>query len=285
MSVVVFRGGEALAHGQVTRHELQRWYRPIFPGVYAPRQQELSLRHRTEGAWLWSRRGAVIAGVAASALHGAKWVDGDASIELIWSGTRPPSGIVARDEVLDDDESTRVVGLPVTTLARTAYDLGRHLPRNQAVARLDALMRATAVAVDKVLLLADRHPGARGVRHLRAALALVDSGAASPRETWLRLLLVDAGLPTPTTQIPINDNYRALAMLDMGWPEFGVGVEYDGDHHRSDRRQYAKDQRRLRRLEELGWILIRVIAEDKPAEVIQRVHNALLARGWRPSVD
>lgn len=74
-------------------------------------------------------------------------------------------------------------------------------------------------------------------------------------------------------------------MLDMGWPEFGVGVEYDGDHHRSDRRQYAKDQRRLRRLEELGWILIRVIAEDKPAEVIQRVHNALLARGWRPSVD
>ena len=66
---------------------------------------------------------------------------------------------------------------------------------------------------------------------------LVDGGASSPKDTWLRLLLVDAGLPTPTTQIPVVDDYRALAMLDMGWTEFGVAVEYDGDHHRSDRRQ------------------------------------------------
>jgi hypothetical protein len=32
--------------------------------------------------------------------------------------------------------------LPVTSVARTAFDLGRHLPRGQALARLDALMRA-----------------------------------------------------------------------------------------------------------------------------------------------
>jgi Protein of unknown function (DUF559) len=103
-----------------------------------------------------------------------------------------------------------------------------------------------------------------------------------PKETWLRLLLIDAGFPTPITQIPIVESYRTLAVLDMGWPEFGVVVEYDGDHHRSDRRQYVKDHWRLRKLAELGWIVIRVIAEDKPEEVIERVRRALLARGWRP---
>lgn len=279
---VVFRGSEAVARGELTRHELQRWYRPILPGVYAPKGQELSLRHRTQGAWLWSRRRAVIAGVAASALHGARWVDADTPIELIFSNTRPPSGVVAREQTLGNDEVTRVAGFPVTTPARTAYDLGRHLPRNQAVARLDALMRATPFHVDAVLALTQRYPGARGTRRLQSALRLVDGGCASPKESWLRLLLLDAGLPALATQIPVGENYRAVAMLDMGWPEFGVAVEYDGDQHRSDRRQYAKDQWRSRKLAELGWIVVRVIAEDKPEEVIERVRKALLSRGWRP---
>jgi hypothetical protein len=279
----VLIGSEAVARGVVTRHELQRWYEPIYPGVYAPKGQQLSLRHRTEGAWLWSRRGAILAGVAASALHGARWVDAGSPIELVWSSTRPPRGIVAREQLLADDEAGRVAGLPVTTPVRTAYDLGRYLPRAQAVARLDALMRATPFSREDVLLLAERYPAARGIRRLRSVLHLVDGGASSPKETWLRLLLVDAGFPTPTTQIPVVDGYRALAMLDMGWPEFGVAVEYDGDHHRSDRRQYVKDQWRLRKLAEMGWITIRVIAEDKPEDVIERVRRALLARGWRPA--
>ncbi|WP_068185594.1 hypothetical protein [Mycobacterium sp. UM_CSW] len=279
----VLIGSEAVARGVITRHELQRWYDPIFPGVYTARGQQLSLRHRTEVAWLWSRRRAVVAGVAASALHGANWVDADIPIELVWSNTRPPRGIVAREQLLSDDEITRVVGLPVTTPARTAYDLGRYLPRGQAVARLDALMRAKPFSIEDVLLLAKRYAGARGIRRLRSALSLVDGGAASPKETWLRLLLIDAGFPTPITQIPVVEGYRYFAVLDMGWPEFGVAAEYDGDQHRSDRRRYVNDQRRLRKLAETGWIVVRVIAEDEPGDIIERVRRALLARGWRPS--
>lgn len=278
----VFIGSEAVSFSKVTRHELQRWYRPVYPGVYAPQRHNLSLRDRTIGAWLWSGRRAVIAGIAASALHGAQWIDDDVAIELVWSNTRPPRGLVARDEVLADDEITRVVGLPVTTLARTAYDLGRHLARGQAAARLDALMRATPFSTEDVLLLAKRYPGARGVRRLRAVLPLVDAGAASPKETWLRLLLIDAGFPTPSTQIPVQKDWRLIAMLDMGWEKYQVAVEYDGDQHRTDRRRYAHDQRRLRTLAQLGWLIIRVIAEDRSEEVIVRVRSALLARGWRP---
>ena len=271
-----------IGSGDVTRHELQRWYRRVYPGVYVPKDHSCSLRERIAGAWLWSRRRGVIAGIAASALHGAQWVDDDAPIELIWSSTRPPRGLVARDETLSDDEITAVVGLPVTTPARTAYDLGRHLPRGQAVARLDALMRATPFSIEDVLLLAKSYAGARGVRRLRVALPLVDGGAASPKETWLRLLLIDAGLPIPTTQIPVQENWHIVGVLDMGWERFKVAAEYDGDQHRTDRRQYVRNQRRLRKLAEMGCIVIRVIAEDKPDDVVNRVRDALLARGWRP---
>jgi len=60
---------------------------------------------------------------------------------------------------------------------------------------------------------------------------------------------------------------------------FNIAAEYDGDQHRSDRGQYVKDMRRLAMLERKGWIVIRVIAEDDPADVVTRVSNALSSRG------
>jgi Protein of unknown function (DUF559) len=276
----VFIGSEAVAHGGLTKSALRR-HRALFRDVYTPKYHQPSLRDRTTGAWLWSRRRAIVAGLAASALHGAQWVDADVPIELIAPNARPQSGLVIRNETLADDEITHVGRLPVTTPARTAYDLGRHLPRGQAVARIDALMRATPFSVEDVLLLAKRYPGARGLRRLRVALPDVDGGAASPRETWLRLLLIEAGLPAPTTQIPVLDGYRPIAFLDMGWEEFKVAAEYDGDQHRSDRRQYVKDIRRHEVLDNLGWHVVRVVSEDRPRDVIDRVCNALWRRGYR----
>jgi hypothetical protein len=282
MAVVVI-GREAVAAGVVTRHELQRWYRPMFPGVHAPKGHRLTVRDRTVGAWLWSDRRAVIAGVAASALHGAQWVDVDTAIELRLNCTRPPRGIIARNETLTGDEITRVVGLPATTPARTAFDLGRHLPRGEALARLDALMHATPFSGEDVLLIAKRHHGARGTRQLRELLPLVDGGAASPKETWLRLLLIDAGLPKPTTQIPaVEGQGRLVRMLDLGWEDFMVAAEYDGDQHRTNRDQYVKDIKVLRKLERLGWIVVRVIKEDREDDIVQRARNALVSRGWKP---
>lgn len=70
-----------------------------------------------------------------------------------------------------------------------------------------------------------------------------------------------------------------MVFLDMGWPEYKVAVGYDGDHHRKDRRQYVKDMARLRMLEEMGWVVIRVIAEDRIDEWLTRVEAALLRRG------
>ncbi|MGH3674384.1 MAG: hypothetical protein ACRDU5_01330 [Mycobacterium sp.] len=279
----VFIGSEAVATGKLTEYELRRWYQAIFRDIYLPKSHEPSLRDRTVGAWLWSRQRAVVAGVAASALHGAAWVDADAPVELIFQNSRRQHGLIVRNEALADDEITRIAGIPVTTRARTAFDLGRHLSRAEAMARLDALMRARIFSTEDVLLLAKRHPGARGLRQLREVLPMVDGGADSPQETRLRLLFVDAGLPRPTTQIPIVEGRGKLVrMVDMGWEEFMVAAEYDGDQHRTSRSQYVKDLRVLPRLERLGWIVIRVIKEDCDDDIVERARTALASRGWRP---
>jgi hypothetical protein len=279
----VFIGSEAIAAAKLTEYELRRWYRPIFRDVYMPKRVVPSLRDRTVGAWLWSRRRAVIAGVAASALHGAAWVDADIPIELIGPSARRQRRLLVRNETLVEDEITRVAGLSVTTQARTALDLGRHLGRGESLARLDALMRSTVFSAEDVLMLAKRHRGVRGLRQLHEVLPLVDGGAASPQETRLRLLFIDAGLPVPTTQFPIVEGRGKLVRVaDMAWEEFMVNAEYDGDQHRTSRAQYVKDMRVLRKLARMGWIVIRVIKEDREDDIVERAWTALESRGWRP---
>lgn len=95
-------GTEAVADGIVTSHGLRRRYRPIYPNVHAP-EGNLTLRDRTIGAWLWSQRTGIITGLAAAALHGSRWVDDDIDIELIFNCTRPPRGIIARNERIGSD--------------------------------------------------------------------------------------------------------------------------------------------------------------------------------------
>lgn len=275
-----FIGAEAMASGSLTRHRLRTDYVPLFPGVYLSNKIPPSLEVRTAAAWLWSKRRAVVAGAAASAMHGSRWVDDDVAIELVCANTRPPRGAIAYNDTLFDHEVVQRRGIRVTSIARTGFDLGRRGTELTAVAGLDALCRATGLPTTAIEAVASHHRGARGLRQLKTVLALVDPGAESPKETWLRLLLIRAGLPKPTTQITVVDG-SWVARLDMGWEEVKVAVEYDGEQHRTDRRQYHRDIKRLERLQRLGWIVIRVTADDHPRAVLQRVLGALESRGYR----
>jgi very-short-patch-repair endonuclease len=111
-------------------------------------------------------------------------------------------------------------------------------------------------------------------------LPLADGAAASPKESWLRLLLIDAGQRRLATQMPVNDGWRSVGVLDMGWEDYMVAVEYDGDQHRTDRRQFVKDIDRLAEFQDLGWTVIRVVAEHRRDDTIGRAHQALIGRGY-----
>ncbi|BBZ71677.1 DUF559 domain-containing protein [Mycobacterium paraseoulense] len=272
-----FIGSDAIAGGSLTRGQLRWRYWRIHRDVYIPKNARRSLRDNIRAAWLWSGRRATIAGRAAAALHGAKWVDDFAPIEIIGPFHHPPPGIIVRRESISAEDVVNLDGLPVTNPTRTAFDLGRHLPRSLAVTHLDALAAATGLTSADVAALIGRNKGARGVRQCRTALSLMDGGAQSPKESWLRLVLIDAGLPRPTTQIRVTDG-RMVAYLDMGWEEPMVAMEYDGEQHRTDRGQYVKDIRRAEMVGSLGWTVIRVINEDRPTVIVQRAREALARR-------
>jgi hypothetical protein len=273
--VETFLASEALAARALTRHALAVDHRRVLPDVHAPRRVELSLDERIAAAWLWSKREAVVSGMAASALHGSKWLDPAIPIELNHPHNKTPAGVVARRDTLLAPEIVEIRGMAVTSVARTAFDLARRGPRGRALEHLDSLARATRFALDDVLGVVEAHPRVRGRRRVPTLLDLVDPGAQSPKETWLRLVLIEAGFPKPQTQIPVlaPDGYPRY-FLDMGWPDYMVAVEYDGEQHRTDNAQYRGDILRSEHIDSLGWRRIRVLAGHRRVDIIARVARA-----------
>lgn len=278
-----FRGTEAIDAGLLSVRELRRFYGAAYPGVYRPRGVELSAIKRARAAWLWSRRRGTVAGLSAATVVGARWIDGRLPAELIHSNRRAPSMLIVHSDDLAAGETVLVDQMAVTTPARTAFDIGRRLPLTEAVQRIDALMHATDIKAVDIEAVIDRHPGVRGLAQLRRTLQLVDGGAESPYESLTRLLLVQAGFPVPQTQIPVIDDFGAVfARVDMGWPRYLVGVEFDGTQHWTNSRQRSWDIDRAAELSALGWTIVRVssgMLHNTPQVVLARVRTALAGAG------
>lgn len=259
-----FIGTEALAAGTVSRHQLRTRYTAVHRNVYVPNGSALTAAGKARAAWLWSGRRATVVGTSAAAVHGSRWIDAKLPAELNQRSQHATSGIVLHSDTLAADEATVIRGMPVTTPARTAFDLGRRRGLTLAVIRLDAT-------------------AARGVVQLRKVLALADAGAESPQETRTRLVLTGAGLAPERTQIDVYDRegYH-VGRLDMGWESWKVGVEYDGVQHWSDPRQRDRDIDRSAELEALAWRIIRVSTDmlrNRPGTVVTRTRRALREAG------
>jgi hypothetical protein len=284
MNTQPFLGTEALAAGIVTRRTLASRHEAVYRNVYIAKGLELTAQTRAVAAWLWSGRQAIAAGLSAAALYGTQWIDPHLPAELYRRNGKPVDGIVIHRDELLGDETRLIRGIPATTPARTAFDLGRRDRRTQALIAVDALANATRLQSSDVYPLIERHRGVRGLVQLRDVLDLMDGGAESPQETRTRLVLVDAGLPRPTTQIIVYGYFggRKYAKVDMGYEDFKVGVEYDGEHHWTNPQQYAYDIDRHAELLVRGWVIIRVSAEMlryRPHVIVARVCAALRAAG------
>jgi hypothetical protein len=279
-----FIGTEALAAGTLTRRTLASRHFMVYRNVYLPKGVELTPERRAIAAWLWSERNATVAGMSAAALHGSRWIDLELPAELIRSEACKVGGIVIHRVQLRDEEMCVVHGIPVTTPARTAFDIGRRGGLETAIIRVDSLANATGLKPVDVERLADGRRGARGMVQLRRVLKLMDGGTESPQETRTRLLLIAAGFPKPQTQILVVDESGSfVGRIDMGWKEWKVGVEYDGPQHWTDPGQHARDIDRLAELAAQGWVIVRVsrdLLHYRPHVFLARVRDAARASGW-----
>lgn len=278
-----FPGSWALRTGLVRRWQLRTEYERIHQDVYLSKGISLDARGRALAAGYWAKGNAILSGFSAAAMHGTRWLDSKPAEIILPAHGRLPRGVRGYRDAIPDDEVCSIDGFRCTTPARTALDLGRRLEFAEAVEILDALCHATGMEPEAITQLLDRHPGIRGCRNLRKVLPYIDGGAESIPESRTRLLLRNAGLPTPETQIRVFDRSRkCIARLDMGWRPWQVAVEYDGEHHWTNPHQRTKDIDRTATLESLGWLLIRVNATlltTHPNKVITRTRQALQTKG------
>ncbi|WP_440708752.1 hypothetical protein [Herbiconiux sp. YIM B11900] len=122
----------------------------------------------------------------------------------------------------------------------------------------------------------------RNCLRAREAVVRVRRAVESPRETFLRLELVDSGLPEPETNARIYDRSGSqIAIGDLVYREQRVVVEYDGEQHRTDSKQYRRDIRRHDDLLAEHWTHIRLGKHSPPAEAVARTRAALHAASLR----
>ena len=254
-------------------------YRRLAYGVYDVAGAAPTLERRIRGWRVAITPGAVLGGWSAALALGVEWVDTPDDVEVVFDPDRripPRQGLRIRGDVLLPGETVRTPYGLATSGPRTAFDLGRRGTLESAVAAVDAVLRASRSTVAELRAVAELHPGTRGVRLLRQAVDLADPRSESPRESRLRVGLVTAGLPAPTPQWEVADEYgRFVARLDLAWPAVRVAVEYDGDQHR-ERRHHSRDLVRHNRLRALGWHVLQVDSLDNPSRLAAQLRTLLL---------
>lgn len=114
----------------------------------------------------------------------------------------------------------------------------------------------------------------------RRAIGLADPRAESPLESFLRLVLIEGGLPPEDLQHELADeDGRTVARVDI-WYD-GVAVEADGFAFHRERASYRRDRWRAQELATRGVLYLPYSWEDvsfAPARVVMTSALALAAR-------
>jgi hypothetical protein len=124
-------------------------------------------------------------------------------------------------------------GIACTNGLQTMIDLATVLDDLRWEQTLESALRKRLVTIDE---LRNVH-NARGAKRIRRVLALRPP-SAPPTESLLETLAVqlirtEPRLPPPERQVIVLDTWeRFVARVDLAWPEHGIFLELDGQHHK-----------------------------------------------------
>ncbi|HUG41910.1 MAG TPA: DUF559 domain-containing protein [Longimicrobiales bacterium] len=229
---------------------------------------------------------AVLSHESAAGLWGMLPKSGPDVLEVaIPGGIRRRPGIrIHRLGALRPEEVSRLQRIPVTTAARTLYDLAGRARSGRSRRQLEkALAEALARGLtDRGALrkLLARHGGGAGSARMRA---LLDSGGpaftrSEAEERFLELIR-SAQLDEPEA----NAKVEGLE-VDFIWPGKRLVVEVDGFAFHSSAAAFEGDRRRDARLAAAGLLVVRVTwrqLADEPMAVVARLAQAMARAGPR----
>ena len=285
-----FRGSVAIARGHLTAHQLRTKCRRLFPDVYVDAMCVVTPSIIVRAAALWAPHGSVLGGSGAALLHRERWYAPKTVVRRIdiycVGAPRSARGIRIRrhPRQFPPGHLVEEQGIVCTSAARTAVDVGRwENDDDETIARIDAVCNRSRITVDSLAPTVDQMRGLHGVNRVRSLLRWCDERAASPPETRLRLMLIRAGLPTPTPQLVIRNEYgEKIATADLGYEKQKVAIFYDSELHR-DKSTWEFDAWANAQMAELGWERVRVTAQmmRTPGTLLRQIGTALTRDGWR----
>lgn len=259
--------GRGALRGTSVRRELR--------GVYLPAWVDRSLASRVEAARRVLPADVRPDGVTALHLLGVS-VGDDETLRFVSAHphqVRRPGVRVRRSALALSAE----MGEPEAAFASAA----RELDLVDLVAAGDWLVRLELTTPEQLVRSAAAVRGP-GTARARRAAALVRRRVDSVQESRLRLALVLAGLPEPEVNPTVRARGRLVGRVDLLLGRWRVVIEYEGDQHRVDRRQWNRDVLRQELLVTDGHSLVRITAERmrSPRAVVLGVHQALVEHGY-----
>jgi len=240
-----------------------------------------------------SGAGAFLSRASAALMYGIPLpsrLESSATVDVAIEGTAHASrqhGLRSRRLILAPNDVIQRSGLRITSPARTWCDLASVLNEEDLVAAGDFLLwrRNPQMTFIEVADAAARHRGRRYRPRLLAALPLLSNRSDSRPETIIRVRVIRAGLPVPEVNPAIRDDRgRFIAMPDLAFVAYRELIDYEGEVHLTAK-QWAKDLKRVPRLEDAGWHSNRAGSEDlaDSRELLARLERRLRAAGWKPS--
>jgi len=186
---------------------------------------------------------------------------------------------------LRSEHVTQHNGLPVTTVARTLFDVSAVAGADRLAIAVEDAHISRACRIEELIALYEelRRPGKRGIKKLGRVLATHGPGYVPP-ESWLerRLLRIvkDAGLPRPRLQAEFPWRRDLESRCDAVYDDARMILEADGRrwHVRID--QMANDRRRDREALNHRWRPYRFVYEElknDPALVVETIREARAA--------
>ncbi len=254
--------------------------------------QDLWLEHLAAG------EKSSVCGEAAAQLHGFRnFTRNVVEVERVQGGNhRPVRGIVHETFWLPPHHVTLLDGLPVTSVARTVFDLAG-LPRHPAAFRNEILRDIHTKRItwlvnhalrDHGMRMLDLHrvlaavgrrgkPGTAIIRTVVADLGLDYEPTGSELEDLLLEVCTAYGIEPPDGQVDLGTRDRWVGRVDFVWRFWKVIVEVDGTQHRAplDRRA---DRERDAAFGGEGWTIIRVTWWElvhEPESVVARLQAHL----------
>lgn len=190
------------------------------------------------------------------------------------------SGMIGHRIRHDRAEVVTARGFRTSSPATFWYECRTLLSVRSLVVLGDHLV-GTSGLCEREWLEATIHSGDRAVTRARIALELVRAGSESAMETIVRIIVVEAGFPEPALNVDVGGADGVfIGRVDLAWPDLKIAIEYDGDHHRTDRETFQRDRGRSNDFSVAQWLVIHVTAGDvrAPSTFLDQLRQAFALR-------